>query len=100
MYRTVVLDGEMSLIMTMDGDCSLEIPESGECGVITAINSGALPAYTGATRVVPFVASEQILETAMTTVTENITVEKIPVHVTSNLQGGNTVYIGGDISYG
>ncbi len=77
MYRTVVLDGEMSLIGCFDGDCSLEIPESGEIGVITTINEGALPAYTGETVITP-TEEKQVLSTAQTSVLTDITVNPIP----------------------
>lgn len=100
LFDTVVFDGELSLDLCVDADCELLIPEGGEAGTVIKVNEGAYPAYTGATNVVPLAAAEQVLETANKTVLANITVEKIPVHITTNPQGGNTVYIGGDIAYG
>ena len=91
MFKTVVLDGDLTV-----NSATL----NGEFGVVTRTGGHAYPVYDGETTVVPKVASEQVLETAMKTLMEDITVEKISVHVTSNPQGGNTVYIGGDISYG
>ena len=77
MYRTVVLDGEMSLIGCFDGDCALEIPESGELGVVTRVNGGALPAYDGETVITP-TEETQTLETDHKSVLANIIVNPIP----------------------
>lgn len=89
MHKTVVLDGELSLVVS----------GSAECGVFTALRE-AYPAYTGDTVIIPRIAEDQVLETAMKTVTEDITVKEIPVHIVTNPQGGNTVYIGGLFEYG
>lgn len=56
-FDTVVLDGEM--------------------GLFTKVRDGDLPYYTGATEVTPS-DSTQVLETADTIVTENITINPIP----------------------
>lgn len=56
-FDTVVLDGEM--------------------GLFTKVREGDLPYYTGATEVTPS-DSTQVLETADTIVTENITINPIP----------------------
>lgn len=98
-HKTVVLDGELSLLVSGQADCELLIPESGESGVFMALRE-AYPAYTGETVIIPKIAEDQVLQTAMKTVTENITVKEIPVHTVSNPQGGNTVYIGGIFDYG
>lgn len=76
MHKTVVLDGEVSLVSCLDGDCSLEIPESGELGIVTSIG-GARPPYTGETTVTPSDVT-QVLYTADMTVLENITINPIP----------------------
>lgn len=72
----VVIDGELSLVLEGTADGSLIIPECGESGVITAIRDG-YPAYTGPMEVTP-TQETQILETAMKSVTGNITVNPIP----------------------
>ena len=77
MYRTVVLDGEMSLIGCFDGDCSLEIPESGEIGVVTRVNDGALPAYEGETVITP-TQETQVLLTEQKSVLTDIIINPIP----------------------
>lgn len=43
---------------------------------------------------------ETVLETKMKLLLDDVTVNPIKVEYTTNLSGGNTVYIGGDINYG
>ena len=67
MHDTIVIDGDLSLL----------IPESGECGIITKIREGDLPAYTGPVEITP--GREAItLATENKTVLENIKVNPIP----------------------
>ena len=67
MHDTIVIDGELSLL----------IPESGECGIITKVREHDLPDYTGPVEVTP--GSETImLATVNKTVLENIKVNPIP----------------------
>ena len=84
--NTVVIDGEMSLLVPIDG----------ECGIITKVAEYDLPVYTGTTVVEPDFDGT-VLRTANKIVNQNITVNPIQVESVSNPAGGKTVYIGGII---
>lgn len=51
--------------------------------------------YQGDYTVIPKIATDIILPTAEKTLSQNVTVKEIPVYVTGNESGGNTVIIGG-----
>lgn len=53
--------------------------------------------YDGETVVTPKAHSETVLETAEKVVMDDITVLQIPYYETSNLSGGYTVYIAGEV---
>ena len=55
--------------------------------------------YTGEYLVVPKVAEQTVLETENKTMTDNVTVERIPMYEASNDAGGNTLSIG-EMYYG
>ena len=77
LFDTVVLDGEIELILDGSAECCLEVPECGEYGETITVNKGALPAYTGPTEIIPN-EDHQTLETANKSVLENITIAPIP----------------------
>ncbi len=54
-----------------------------------------LPTFDGSYTIVPMIGAETQMNTAQTYLDRNITVERIPVYVTHNDSGGNTVIIGG-----
>lgn len=58
------------------------------------IISDVYPVYEGPTTVVSRIGEEQVLRTALTTVMQDIEIERIPVWEVSNPQGGVTVTIG------
>lgn len=58
------------------------------------------PIYVGNYDVTPLAFQETILPTKDTKLIENIIVKEIPYYETSNLSGGNTVYIAGHIEFG
>ena len=95
-YRTVVLDGDLSLELALDGDISFDLAQDGESGVVTEVVKSDYPFYTGDTVVDPdFVG--RTLETAQKVVVTDIQVNPIQVESVSNPDGGRTVYIGGII---
>lgn len=94
MRNTVVIDGELSLVLEGYADGSLIIPESGEAGIFTVIREGTFPAYTGETVVTPLAFASTVLETANKTVYSDIEVLEIPYTETTNPSGGTTVSIG------
>ena len=98
----ILESGELSLEIEIDGKCypPEDIVMDGEAGLYMAVCDENYPEYTGPFTVIPKIATAQILETAQKTVLQDIEVTKIPVHTTTNPAGGNTVFIGGDISYG
>lgn len=51
--------------------------------------------YQGAYTVIPKIATDIILPTAQKSMAQDVTVKEIPVYVTGNESGGNTVIIGG-----
>lgn len=53
--------------------------------------------YLGPYEVTPIPDTVQILETENKLMSENVIVHEIPYWETSNPQGGNTVYIGGEL---
>lgn len=61
---------------------------------IQIVTISDVPFYTGAYEVDPTFET-QTLATAMKYLAEDVTVNAIEVDTVSNLQGGNTVYIGG-----
>lgn len=75
MHDTVVLDGELDLIIAGDGDCELKIEQDGDLDVVTGISDR--PAYDGPTEVTPS-AETQVLQTEGRTVLDNIVINPIP----------------------
>lgn len=95
MQKTVVIDGDFSLLVNGQAECELLILDSGEAGVFTTIRDGTLlPRYTGETTVTPKAFLSTVLETANKSVYENIEVLQIPYVEVSNESGGYTVSIG------
>ena len=65
----------------------------------TSVGIGAGVEYSGEYTVVPdFIG--KVLDTNGRIMRDDVNVVPIPVSITTNLQGGNTVYIGGEINYG
>lgn len=88
---TVVLDGEMQLLLDNAASCELLVPESGEVGVFTAIRE-AYPAYTGSYEITP--SSEvQILETALKTTTDRIVINPVPQNYGLITWNGSTITV-------
>ena len=77
MHDTVVLDGELSLVLTESAECSLLVPEPGESGIMTVVRESEFPAYTGPTEVTPS-QETQILSTQDTSVMSDIIINPIP----------------------
>lgn len=75
MFDTVVLDGELDLLIVQDGDCALEIDQDGDLGVSVGISGR--PSYRGPTEVTPS-AETQVLNTESRTVLDNIVINPIP----------------------
>ena len=79
---TVVIDGELSLV----------IPCDGELGIVTKVIGQDLPTYTGETAVTPS-EIEQVLATADKVVARNIVVNPIPENYGRLLYSGNTLTV-------
>lgn len=79
------------------------VPDGGTEGQILIKNSDDngdaswqdLPTFDGSYTIVPMIGAETQMNTAQTYLDRNITVERVPVYVTQNDSGGNTVIIGG-----
>lgn len=89
---TVVLDGDLSLIIPVDGDINLLIPMDGESGVVTKVTEYDLPIYTGQTEITPS-EETQILQTESRTVLQNIIVNPIPSNYGLITWNGSTLTV-------
>lgn len=88
---TVVLDGDLNLIVNFDAEFDLLIPEGGEVGVITTLREG-YPEYTGETVITPSL-ERQTLATNMTTVRTDIIIEPIPSNYGLITWNGSTLTV-------
>lgn len=75
-HKTVVLDGELSLLVSGQADCELLIPESGESGVFMALRE-AYPVYDGPMEITP-TRQTQVLNTTLKSLIGDIVVKPIP----------------------
>lgn len=89
---TVVLDGDLSLIIPVDGDINLLIPVDGESGVVTKVTEHDLPIYTGQTEITPS-EETQLLQTANKTVVQNIVINPIPSNYGRITWNGSTLTV-------
>ena len=76
MQNTVVIDGELSLILDAPAEGSLIVPESAEAGVFMAMRQ-IYPVYDGPMEITPS-AEEQILETTLKSLTDRIVIHPVP----------------------
>lgn len=81
MHKTVVLDGELSLVVS----------GSAECGVFTALRE-AYPAYDGPMEITP-TQETQTLDTAMKSVLGDIVVNPIPSNYGLITWNGSTLTV-------
>ena len=89
------MDG-INIIVDPAGEESVNVAASsgGTVEVIVGSTDERLPYYTGETDVTPDTGEDIALETAGTSVRENITVRQIPTYEVGNLSGGKTFIIG------
>ena len=80
-------------------DISIELEQIDHKDLYITLTPGAIgyDTYDGPYEVIPMAHTMQVLETENKLMTENVLVHEIPYWETSNPQGGNTVYIGGDL---
>lgn len=90
MFDTIVLDGELDLLIVQDGDCALEIDQDGDLGVSVGISGR--PSYRGPTEVTP-TQETQVLYTANKAVLSNITVNPIPSNYGLITWNGSTLTV-------
>lgn len=90
MHDTVVLDGELSLILPNDARCNLDVVMDGDVGVI--VESGRLPVYDGATEITPS-AETQVLETNQHVLRSNIVINPIPNNYGLITWDGSTITV-------
>lgn len=89
------LEITIPLKVNVDVDISLGVTEQEQVKLVIAEGGGSeYPYYVGETTVTPKVNEAVELETARTTLLENIVVEEIPYYETSNVKG-KTFIIGG-----
>ena len=78
--------------VVLDGDLSLIIPVDGESGIVTKVIGQDLPTYTGATIVTPS-QSTQTLATADRVMASNIVVNPIPSNYGLITWNGSTLTV-------
>ena len=83
----LILSDDDSLELMLDGDDTLEL-------VLGESDAPVIPPYEGPYTVVSELYDPQTLETSGKRMTDNMTVEPIPVTWTTNPYGGQTVVIG------
>ena len=88
MDQTTV-NGNISPIMTISGNITYGVGE-GDTSTV----------YDGDYSVIPLAFQETVLKTRNKKLVDNIIVKEIPYYETTNLSGGNTVYIAGHIEFG
>lgn len=88
MDQTTV-NGNISPIMTISGNITYGVGEG-----------DFSPVYDGDYNVTPLAFQEVKLKTKDKKLIEDIVVKEIPYYETTNLSGGNTVYIAGHIEFG
>lgn len=76
MQKTVVLDGELSLLVSGQADCELLVPEGGEVGTFMAMRQ-VYPIYDGPMEITPS-AETQTLSTTLKSVVGDIVINPIP----------------------
>ena len=90
MFDTVVLDGELNLILQNDADCRLNVMMDGDLGVV--VETGRLPVYDGPTEVTPS-AETQVLLTNQYAMRSNIVVNPIPSNYGLITWNGSTITV-------
>ena len=78
--------------VVLDGDLSLIIPVDGESGIVTKVIGQDLPTYTGVTEVTP-TTTEQVLDTSNKVVTRNIIINPIPSNYGLITWNGSTLTV-------
>lgn len=78
--------------VVLDGDLSLLIPVDGEGGIVTKVIGQDLPTYTGTTEVTP-TTTEQVLDTSNKVVTRNIVINPIPSNYGLITWNGSTLTV-------
>lgn len=78
--------------VVLDGDLSLIIPVDGESGIVTKVIGQDLPTYTGVTEITP-TTTEQVLETSNKVVTRNIVINPIPSNYGLITWNGSTLTV-------
>ena len=78
--------------VVLDGDLSLLIPVDGESGIVTKVIGQDLPTYTGVTEVTP-TTTEQVLDTSNKVVTRNIVINPIPSNYGLITWNGSTLTV-------
>ena len=91
------LIGKMNPTESISGKVEKPSDMSGEININPEKD---MPTYNGNYIIIPKAYKEQILETKEKMMEDNVVVKKIPYYETSNVDGGETVYIAGEVTYG
>ena len=73
----ITIDGDPQILNVKDGDVQLVTEVGAEFGVVTKVNEGAYPIYSGPVSVIPS-RQAQVLPTVNKSVLQNIVVQPIP----------------------
>lgn len=91
------LIGRMNPIGNLSGKIGRPTDMSGEINIQPGED---MPVYEGRYIVTPMAYEEQVLETKGKKMEDNVVVKEVPYYETSNVDGGETVYIAGEVTYG
>lgn len=91
------MTGTMGTVSNISGKISNTKELDGNISIPEAVD---VPEYKGDYVVIPKAYTEQVLETQGRKMNNNVTVKEVPYYETSNVDGGETVYIAGEVTYG
>ena len=85
------ITGKVSLT---SNSISGSLTPSGTISSTLTIHSGDMPVYQGDYQVDPLVNNEVVLRTRSKIMSDDVTIRVVPRYITSNVAGGNTIFIG------
>ena len=94
---TGTMSGSMGTVKNLIGKVN---PSSEIDGSIYTPTDIKTPIYNGEYIVTPKAFKEQTLKTNGKKMINDVTIKEVPYYETSNTDGGETVYIAGEVNYG
>jgi hypothetical protein len=94
------ISGNISPVGTINGNVLSKRKISGNITYGNGSSDPSAPVYYGEYEVTPLAFEQTVLNTSNKLMKKNVTVKEIPYYETSNLGGGVTVYIAGQVEFG